>query len=55
MVECKKEILCLCGMFLGDKELLGYVHASSLYQAKVLAYTDFGNDVILKKRNINDR
>jgi hypothetical protein len=32
-----------------DKELLGYVHAPSLYQAKVLAYTDFGNDVILKK------
>ena len=32
-----------------EKELLGYVHAPSLYQAKVLAYRDFGNDVILKK------
>ena len=36
------------------KELLGYVHAPSLYQAKVLAYTDFGNDIILKKSNEYD-
>jgi hypothetical protein len=38
-----------------DKELLGYVHAPSLYQAKVLAYKDFGNDVTLKKSKTNDR
>jgi len=38
-----------------DKELLGYVHAPSLYQAKVLAYKDFGNDIILKKSRTHDR
>jgi hypothetical protein len=32
-----------------NKELLGYVHAKSLYQARLLAYLDFGNNVILKK------
>jgi hypothetical protein len=38
-----------------DEELLGYVQAPSLYQAKVLAYNDFGNDVIVKRSKTYDR